>query len=323
MQQFARFVEIENSFAENTKRVWKTRPISELIKLTQDDIDRSHGKDVIYYTVSRFEIIGRDCIPYFDIEKIPEDKDDNYITTIVNSLMSKLSEYGKKTFTKYHITVNTSSITHEGKSYHVFFPEFSTLREEMKKFVNYYVDMKYEGYEYIDTSVYSKDRLFRLPYQKGVNKYPDCNQIEDRMKDFHRITDGEMKADEYIISNTRGKDRIFFITIPRKYSSMRTLNQISGPYTRTNQAFNKVCNLLVDALDTRNSEHQMLSKDEECYSKCIALRELISGVEPQNKRYSELINEIISYKDEHGSFDDFRLNIRSIEVILDIIQAKI
>ena len=328
--QVIRIIDISNSFSENTRNNYKMFNIDDAINALQIDINSFLNSQIINSLVSRFEIIGRDCIPYFDIEKIPEDKGDEYINEIAKSLMNELSTHSQKQFTRFCITYNTSSITHPGKSYHVYFPEYSTIKDEMKKFVNYYIDSKKEGYEYIDASVYSKDRLFRLPYQKGVNKSYDVVNLGDRYKDFHRIIVGTNQASDYIISNTATKERVFFSSIPNKYLLMKSVNIISGPYNKTDKKLNKVCDLLTSLLAEKEqtikeepkSVKQEEDPNEQLYNRTLAIRELLISYKLRNRYYSK-VNELITYYENNKTFDGFRLPIKSIVMMLDIIEAKI
>lgn len=319
-----RYIDIENSFQEGNKRNIKTANINDFKNWLKNEINTFGNKTKITTNVSRFEIIGNECIPYFDIEGIPKDKDDKYIIKVTNDLMKTMNEHAKHKFTYFCITQNLHSLSHEGKSYHVYFPQFRTFRDEMKKFVNYYVDSKLEGYEYIDTSVYSRGRLFRLPYQKGVNKRKDMNTIERRQIDYHYIIYGLGDPSNYIISDVEGKEMISFLTIPQKYAKMKSKNTKSGPYNSAIDKMEKVCDLLTLALTKYedNGKNKEMKTDEDYYNKSLALRELMIVGELKAK-YEKILNEFIKYYEINKTYDDFRLPRASIDVILIIIESKI
>ena len=319
-----RYIDIENSFQESNKHNIKTTNINDFKNWLKNEIGTYGNKTKITSKVSRFEIIGNNCIPYFDIEGIPKDKGEIFIITIANNLMKTMSEHSKHKFSRYCITQNLHSLTHEGKSYHVYFPEFRTFRDEMKKFINHYVDMKLEGYEYIDTSVYSRDRLFRLPYQKGVNKTKNLNSIERRQIDYHFIIRGPVDPSNYIISNVEGKEMISFSNIPQKYAKMKSKNTISGPYNAAMEKMDKVCDLLTLALTKYEDKekNKEMKTDEDYYNKSLALRELMIIGELKAK-YEKILNEFIDYYETNKTYDDFRLPRASIDVILIIIESKI
>lgn len=312
---FVRYIEINASYKENIKENWKTSDIASFISRLQDDIKEYKGTGN-----TRYEIIAQNCIPYFDIEKIPTDDENKMIYTIADELISKLSDCSKTRFTRYCITYNSHSMNHSGRSYHVYFPEFATRKDEMKKFVNWYIDHKFTGHEYIDSSVYSKDRLFRLPYQRGVINGDHSVEDNERKQDYHRIIYGFDNAADYIVSNTKDKQTVFFVTIPYKYVGIKSVNTISGPYNATVKKLDKVCDLLTTVItDNKGIPH---IDDKECYTKALALKELLFDEDVKNK-YNKLLTEFIDYYNEHKSYDNFRLETRAINIILRIIETKI
>ena len=81
-------------------------------------------------------------------------------------------------------TQNQSSSSHYGDSYHIIFKNICTYHtEQTKAFMNDFIN-KHEQYrKYVDLSVYSVYRLFRLPYSKCASSYCSKQINED---DIHK-----------------------------------------------------------------------------------------------------------------------------------------
>lgn len=335
-EQKIKIIAIKESYFENKPRNHKFVPISDIIDRIKDvnvittlgETSKVMGKDNEHSFETMFEIIGNLSIPYFDVEGINDGTDENnhsLIYQIADNLKKELSEMSKKTINYYKITYNNSSHTHKGKSYHVYFPEWATYKDQIHKFVNWYIDNKKLGYEYIDGSVYSKDRLFRLPYQQAVNSNGVDNDVDERCKDFHRFLGGNEEfanIADYIIGNVKGKSVITFPTIPNKYQKMKPKNVYSGPFTIPKK-FEDMCEAITTAI-TGKTQQAASTNDENIYNKAIALKELIDEDNKANTKYIKLINEFITYYKEHDNkFEGFRLTIESINIILEMISKKI
>ena len=313
-----KFIPISN-IIDNIKNVNVITTIGEKSKVMNDKSEYLHE--------TLFEIIGKLSIPYFDVEGIKDNEDENnhsLIYQIADSIKKELTEMSKKDVKIYKITYNNSSHSHEGKSYHLYFPEWATYKEQIHKFVNWYIDNKKFGYEYIDGSVYSSNRLFRLPYQQAVNKVGISIDINERCKDFHRFIGGQEEFNniaDYIIGNVKGKNIITFPTIPNRYQRMKTKNVYSGPFNIPKK-IEDMCDAITTAIAGKTQ--QTNTTDENIYNKAVALRELIDDTIKANTKFVKLIDEFIAYYKEHNNkFVGFRLTVESINIILDMISKKI
>lgn len=143
---------------------------------------------------------------FLDIEKIPRDK-----PNLIYSIIDDISEFLSIDKNTYALTFNNGS-HHPGLSYHLYFPYFTTKQNMLNVVRNFILKTEKKYEKYIDQSVYSKNRLFRLPYQYGPgllekvqqkvpqNKEPEINdQNYEREKDYHIIIKGDIK--DCIIQN--------------------------------------------------------------------------------------------------------------------------
>jgi hypothetical protein len=132
------------------------------------------------------EVLQSDILRiYLDMENIPSEN-----TELYKQIIADFMEYAglNKTQTEYVITFNPGS-HHKGLSYHVIFHVLTTLGN-LKNLVQNFKS-HYKAYaSYVDDSVYTRLRLFRLPGQRGLpckdEKYV-TNPNYDITKDIHQI----------------------------------------------------------------------------------------------------------------------------------------
>lgn len=119
---------------------------------------------------------------YIDVEKIPFDK-----PNMIKDIVIKLAQFiNIEKFDNCAITKNIGS-HHGGLSYHVYFPRRST-KDNIYNMIRQF-KLKYPEFaEYIDETVYTKNRLFRLPNQQAVIS----NSIKNYPKDYNRQLDRHM-----------------------------------------------------------------------------------------------------------------------------------
>ncbi len=123
---------------------------------------------------------------FLDIEKIPTDQPD-----LIYSIINDISEFLSIDKNLYTLTTNNGS-HHSGLSYHLYFPYFTTKQNMLNVIRNFILETEKKYEKYIDQSVYSKNRLFRLPYQYSpLLEINDPNY--DRQKDYHVIIKGDIK----------------------------------------------------------------------------------------------------------------------------------
>ena len=153
---------------------------------------------VLQKDVSLYEIldIRANTKLYFDIENIDYDEP-NFIYNIIRDLKlfikkSSISENYPSgiELTDYVLTINEESPNHEGLSYHLIFNHYYTTPINIRGLLFQFIK-KYSIYEdYIDTVVYSRNRLFKSVYQIGIDGYP---------KNRHTIIEGTIE--DSIIQN--------------------------------------------------------------------------------------------------------------------------
>ena len=166
-----KYIEISKNFTENKRENWKeSNAVDYVTKLMKNDSQ-----------TSIFEILGDKVKIYFDIEKIPKEND-KLIFDIVAKIITEIVNKTKLTNiadVSYILTENLHSYTHEGRSYHLILYNLSMSKYDIKDFINYYISNKFIGYEYIDASVYTYNRLFRAVNQKGVSRFGDGLNNDD------------------------------------------------------------------------------------------------------------------------------------------------
>ena len=145
-------------------------------------------KDVLNKETASFEILRREVRRlYLDLENIPKDRPD-----VVDIIVKGIKELLNIPNVKHHVSFNKASKTHAGLSYHVVF-NICMTRANIYQAILYYKSTHEDYSAYIDPSVYSRIRLFRLPF----NGKPIGSTIDNN--DFHDIiTEGSILDDFYI-----------------------------------------------------------------------------------------------------------------------------
>lgn len=166
-----KYIEISKNFTENKRENWKESSKGEYIaKLMKNDSQ-----------TSIFEILDDRVKIYFDIEKIPKENDKlifDIVAKIISVLVDK-TNIQRMMDVSYILTENLHSHTHEGRSYHLILYNTAMSKYNIKDFINYYISNKFVGYQYIDASVYTHNRLFRAVNQKGVSRFGDGLNDDD------------------------------------------------------------------------------------------------------------------------------------------------
>lgn len=186
---------VKKSFKENVKGN----------RTTYDTIADSLN-DVNNKEISSFEFLNKPVRRlYLDIENIPHDNKD-LIYDLISDLRDTL--HISKDI-KHHLTFNKSSLSHAGLSYHVIFNVCMDYKA-MSRCILYFKS-KYEEYaNYVDVSVYSSSRLFRLPY----NGKPLGAKIDN--EDFHEIISEGSKLEDCFIQDTANYPVIDEDTLPKE-----------------------------------------------------------------------------------------------------------
>ncbi len=334
-----KYIDIEHSYIENISYHYKHTTIEEHIN-TIKNIDNSF---------SRFEVIENYATNkiYFDIEGIEHEKD-KLIFDIVAEIINKLNIffYCERTLNNDNvykiITENINSHGHEGRSYHVILSNVYTRTTNLKDFVNYYISHEFYGYQYIDNSVYSSNRLFRCVNQPGIDKKVCSYDADLLTDDMHKIIYNNIpniKNDDELLKasviaytdDTRSNYLLSRGNIP--YSEIKACNKkakklknkFSNNFmnTPTKQIFIFNGDVSKDVIEDINGiinrkEERKTGKEE--YDKAVILLELSDNL---NDKMKSILNEIIDYYKTNNSFDNFRLTIDQIRSLETIIETKI
>ena len=156
---FIRIVEIKKTFKENKYTNHKTV----LLNPFSDQLLELNKKTSIYEIIKK-----NDTIKFFmDIEKVPKEAP-YLIFEIAEKFKNYMSTEHNINFTDYIVTINLESNTHNGFSYHVIYDGVYSTIYDVGAFVNDFT-LKNNFVDFIDNSVYTSVRLFKLPLQFGVN----------------------------------------------------------------------------------------------------------------------------------------------------------
>ena len=197
---FIRIISIKDSFEESRPKNYKT--------ITSEILYDSSLKSLNLKTTVYEVLKHTDTIKFFmDIEGIPK-TEENLILVIVDGFIKYMINKHNLNFSGYTITINKNSANHSGLSYHVIYDGVYSNIYNIGKFVSDYTNNEGNFVKnFIDTSVYTKVRLFKLPYQIGSNgkthkrsrRSTNYHQILLNYKDDKVTFNGDM-IDEDIIS---------------------------------------------------------------------------------------------------------------------------
>lgn len=220
-------VDINESFYESSPRNWKRIECSDAFEEQPN------------YLISRYEVLkDRYRRFYFDVENVPKDAPetvDNFIK-LFNDFLIKASYIAEPM--NYVKTLNVGSVNHEGLSYHVICYEYSADFIHQKAAVQAFLDSE-EGKQfepYIDTSVYSKNRLFKLPYFVGIPKAED---------NYHAFACDDHDHEHYVIQHTINTEELIL-----HYKLVKGKEGFSGP-SREEKKLNKKIEKVLKAVNAK------------------------------------------------------------------------
>jgi hypothetical protein len=258
-----------------------------------------------------FEILqnGKELRIYVDIEKIPLEKED-LICSICDDLLSFMREKCPEFHVQKHdlaITENGNSTSHEGRSYHVIIPVKTTQNIMKRLLINFVNDERYNKYiDYIDCSVYSNFRLFRVPNQIGFSK--DGERITDNI---HVPIFNVKDYGEYLIQNVSNLPRYY----PKTLSTL-TLEQKKRA-AKMSGNINKYG--LKVALDERllasiltKARHTVEPSGDEI----LTLMQKLRQKGDISIRISRLLTELDEHFDKYNNFDEFRFDKQCLKSML-------
>lgn len=172
------------SYKQSSPRNYRFESVDNICR----DIEHGIKSGTCCTTTSKYEVLSNRVRKiHLDIENVPFDQPD-----LINKIPADLNEFFRfkapeqmKTNMQFVLTLNTGSPTHEGLSYHLICYTHSMDVNNLKGIITEFVNTKYgEVYKpYIDIVIYSKIRLFKLPYFIGVHKEAGLDSNTDN---YHR-----------------------------------------------------------------------------------------------------------------------------------------
>ena len=181
---------------------------------------------------------------YLDIEGIDMEASESH--KLVRKIISDFNKFINVSVFLTHVTYNAGSTGHPGQSYHIIM-NYSINYQLLKNIVIAFKQLHPEYGMYIDESVYSVIRLFRLPFQckQRVDDIPDAN-------DVHVPIDLETQ----VLMDKEAMDNIYSIIdlgplhLPANLSGVEAVNMLRtyideayNGYYGTNRANIEFCNI--------------------------------------------------------------------------------
>ncbi len=212
------------SYVQNRRNKWKREKVNDLIEAIKlHDISKIPNIEISKYEVLREQTRKI----YFDIECIPSNDDlpkqdseelcsagfhrnprsardelIHQILTDVNKFFRKKCKDQMHDDMKFIITYNKSSANHPGKSYHAYCMNYCMNYKQLRNIICEFVNTDGEKYkDYVDCSVYSKNRLFKMPYYIGLTQVDNKSQI-DTNRDNHHFIITKLVVDDSQSSST-------------------------------------------------------------------------------------------------------------------------
>lgn len=122
---------------------------------------------------------------FIDVDGVPKDKD-LLIYELISNFINFMKIEFNITINDYALTKNIHSISHEGLSYHIYFPEYYVDKIfKIRYILTLFVANYNEYYDYIDGCIYHYNRLFRCVNQ--LNASTKSNNEDD---DIHLLEHG-------------------------------------------------------------------------------------------------------------------------------------
>ena len=225
----------------NTKRIMKCEPLSEYMKILQEQASEDNKNVEIHDNVnySMLEVLNDNKVRmYFDIENIPKDNK-AMIYEIIDKIYEIMRVYPKTScvdypkYKNYALTFNNNS-HHEGLSYHLYLPIKSTKTDiyNFIKLFNYRTDYKYANM--VDYRVYGKNRLFRTVGSRCPNKLNPF--IPRNQEDYHKLIKGELV--DTVIQNYNDLDLVFKCSSTKRLDDEfnKRMNKMNNQFSKETKA---------------------------------------------------------------------------------------
>lgn len=223
-----KFIAIENSYTENASYRYDNVDVETYVSYL-NSIPQTYSrfesdgttKELLTKNCTFFEILGHSNTLkfYFDIENVTNE---NTIYDIITCFKEFMKLTYSVEFTDYVLTFNPNSSHHAGYSYHLIFNHFSNYMYYMSNIVARFIDYaKNKGVDWInciDTSVYSKVRLFRSVNQVGITKVGGKAPESDK----HVLVEGTVE--DSIIQNVDKCKNLHIKELGYKLKSSKFIN---------------------------------------------------------------------------------------------------
>lgn len=208
------FIHIKTFYGENRCSAWK---LYENIESAMPEIENQ--------MTSSFEVLRNDLQRiYLDIENVPNEE-----SSMIYKIIECFSEFINIDKEVVCFTKNEHSSNHFGLSYHVVFPyymEYLLIKRLVCMFKQEYPE--YENY--IDSSVYTPNRIFRLPNQYGVKA--ELSRELDK-NSIHIIQKGNFE--DFVIQNIESIQELPKENLPKGFNSFVVFEK----HTRNNSGGNR------------------------------------------------------------------------------------
>lgn len=278
------------------KRIILNHSLDEIVNIIKNN------KDDYFKNKSYFELLKtyKPLKLFMDIECV--DKQETF-----DKIMIDFKQFIKDRINidiDYVYTINNTSSHHEGLSYHVIIQNIYTKNILTYKvivcdFVNTNKDILSK---FIDTSVYSTQRLFRLPNMRGIlsSSYDKKNTISD--KDVHRMIN-ENDIEKYIIQNVNENAFLVDDVISKFNTDIKQIAKTSRitNHSKIMSEMSSIKDMLKILLPLANKNLLPLVKRSEI------LRDIISKCDTDmSKVHLSIVNEfIIKFKESKDEHEDF------------------
>ena len=309
------------SYKQNTFKHWEVATFDEIsAKLKMKHDLYTHEKcPVNVNDKSVYECIESENRKiYLDVEKIPVDQPE-----LIEEIKYKLNEFFKSKChemnedMEFVSTFNPSSPSHEGLSYHLICTNYYMDYKNMYNAIAEFLSTDGAKYlSYIDVSVYSSLRLFKLPYYYGINS--KTKKIDTSGDNYHRIQSEYISNNEFysnfIIQCLKGCKNIS-TKFADKPEYKKKLKRFSGGNKETHKAVVKLTQSINQLNQTVEEISELILPGGNKESKSYNLNEiigLIKQIEPIKdklgkmslKKFNEISERINNDNDGDGGSDD-------------------
>ena len=286
------------------------------------EIQSKHNK-------SYYEILPNIIKPFFDIENVDNE---SKINDLIQIIKNRFKEYFDFDVSYYILTKNEHSSHHSGLSYHLIIQDCKIEMNLLKRFVKNELNM----FNIVDSSIYTKNRLFRTIDSYGItkNNTKDLNSIHKLYKIFkdnneidfsiefnkykydslisnifninHEIKLNKKYEDKWLLKENTNKKPLIIRTWSQNSINLSNIDIING-------------NLIVPLSNKLINKNQLNEDIEKIlYDKIIVLLEFNLNEISKNK-----LLDMKSYYETNKSFKEYKLELNQIRYMISLIEKSI